>query len=267
MQSLFYGVGAAVVGIILRSTVKLGRSTLKKDPLLWGTALVLAVSTAYTGSEIVWLFLLAGVASLAIKSWPWRFRSRSWRSHPLPICSAISAGKHLSVLLFFAKLSFFVFGSGLAIVPFLHGGVVEWSTGSMSGNSWTNCSCNDYSGPGCHHGGFHRLSGGRSDRCILRRSRCLPARLLGDYCAGTCLSSILSQRSHQAFREWSDGGGHWSHRWISRHSRKALYYGRSNRMYRISTAAVVLWRWKVPEPIIVLAQGYWDLFSSSPHRI
>jgi len=125
MQSLFYGVGAAVVGIILRSTVKLGRSTLKKDPLLWGTAFVLAVATAYTGSEIVWLFLLAGLASLAIKSWPWHFRSCLMAIPPIAFLSAISTDKHLSVLLFFAKSSLFVFGSGLAIVPFLHGGVVE----------------------------------------------------------------------------------------------------------------------------------------------
>src|SRR5260221_9119775 len=70
MQALFYGIGAAVVGIIVRSTIKLGRVTLKRDPLLWGIFIVLAISTAYTGREIIWLFLLAGLVSLAVKSWP-----------------------------------------------------------------------------------------------------------------------------------------------------------------------------------------------------
>src|SRR5207245_4020904 len=52
MQALFYGIGAAVVGIILRSTIKLGRVTLKKDRLLWAIFFVLTISTACTGREI-----------------------------------------------------------------------------------------------------------------------------------------------------------------------------------------------------------------------
>ena len=74
MQALFYGIGAAVIGIILRSTVKLGRATLKKDPLLWAIFSVLAISTAYTGREIIWLFLLAGLVSLGIKTCSSRIR-------------------------------------------------------------------------------------------------------------------------------------------------------------------------------------------------
>jgi chromate transport protein ChrA len=54
-QALFCGIGAVVIGIILRSTIKLGRATLKKNPLLWTIFFVLAISTAYTGSEIIWL--------------------------------------------------------------------------------------------------------------------------------------------------------------------------------------------------------------------
>src|SRR5258708_11326303 len=68
MQALFYGIGAAVIGIILRSTIKLGRATLKKDPLLWAIFFVLAISTAYTGREIIWLFLLAGLVSLTLQT-------------------------------------------------------------------------------------------------------------------------------------------------------------------------------------------------------
>jgi chromate transporter len=123
MQALFYGIGAAVIGIILRSTIKLGRATLKKDRLLWAIFFVLAISTAYTGREIVWLFLLAGLVSLAVKTWS--SRTVVFAVSPASFLFAVPTGKHWTVFLFFVKSSLFVFGSGLAIVPFLHGGVIE----------------------------------------------------------------------------------------------------------------------------------------------
>jgi chromate transporter len=70
MQGMFYGIGAAVIGIIARSAFKLTRLTLGKDGLLWGIFTVLAVSTAWTSHEIVWLFLLGGVISLIVKAYP-----------------------------------------------------------------------------------------------------------------------------------------------------------------------------------------------------
>jgi chromate transporter len=125
MQALFYGIGAAVIGIILRSTIKLGRVTLKKDPLLWAIFLVLAVSTAYTGREIAWLFLLAGLVAVGVKTTSLRSRSVVIATWPATLGLAEPTGKHWALCLFFLKSSLFVFGSGLAIVPFLHGGVVE----------------------------------------------------------------------------------------------------------------------------------------------
>jgi chromate transporter len=73
MQSLFYGIGAAVVGILLRSVSKLSRVTLKKDKLLWSIAIVLAVSTAYTGGEIVWRFYSLVFFLLLSNTGPGRF--------------------------------------------------------------------------------------------------------------------------------------------------------------------------------------------------
>ena len=58
MQGMFYGIGAAVIGIIARSAFKLTKLTLGKDKLLWGIFAVLAASTAWTSREIIWLFLL-----------------------------------------------------------------------------------------------------------------------------------------------------------------------------------------------------------------
>ena len=64
MQGMFYGIGAAVIGIIARSAFKLTKLTLGKDKLLWGIFAILAVSTAWTSQEIIWLFLLGGVVNL-----------------------------------------------------------------------------------------------------------------------------------------------------------------------------------------------------------
>jgi chromate transporter len=58
MQGVFYRIGAAVIGIITRSAFKLTKLTLGQDKLLWGIFAILAVSTAWTSHEIIWLFLL-----------------------------------------------------------------------------------------------------------------------------------------------------------------------------------------------------------------
>src|SRR5258706_12529606 len=70
MQGMFYGIGAAVIGIIARSAFKLTKLTLRKDKLLWGIFAVLAISTAWTSKEIIWLFLLSGVVTLLVKALP-----------------------------------------------------------------------------------------------------------------------------------------------------------------------------------------------------
>jgi chromate transporter len=124
MQSAFYGIGAAVIAIIARSAVKLVKSAVRKDRLLWAIFLTLLISTAVTEREIVWLFVGGGVVALAVKG--------DW-SKWLPRSQALfvawpalgSDSQFLQILGFFAKASLFVFGSGLAIVPFLHGGVVQ----------------------------------------------------------------------------------------------------------------------------------------------
>src|SRR5579864_2143387 len=70
MQGMFYGIGAAVIGIITRSAFKLTKLTLGKDKLLWGVFVVLAISTAWTSKEIIWLFLLGGVVAVLVKALP-----------------------------------------------------------------------------------------------------------------------------------------------------------------------------------------------------
>jgi chromate transporter len=131
MQAVFYGVGAAAIGIICRSTIKLVKTTLKRDLLLWGIFIVLAVTTAVTKREIVWLFLGGGILSIAVKALP-KPKMPRVGMFLLPIAStAFANNPTLEIFAFFAKAGLFVFGSGLAIVPFLHGGVViehHWLT-------------------------------------------------------------------------------------------------------------------------------------------
>jgi chromate transporter len=125
MQGMFYGIGAAVIGIITRSAFKLTKLTLGQDKLLWGIFTILAVSTAWTSHEIIWLFLLGGVVSVLVKAYPMRMQTRS----VIPLLFTFGTfgvnGTLAEIFLYFAKAGMFVFGSGLAVVPFLYGGVVQ----------------------------------------------------------------------------------------------------------------------------------------------
>jgi chromate transporter len=131
MTSVFYAVGASVIGIIAWSAYKLSGKTLTNDPVLWGIAALAGMWTVITESEAVWLFLLAGVLV-----WWWRTRRTRrtpnslssvhlfWlallQSPVLPATATLS-----SVFWYFFQAGAFVFGSGLAIVPFLYSGVVK----------------------------------------------------------------------------------------------------------------------------------------------
>src|SRR5437867_259515 len=68
IQSIFYGVGAAVVAILARSAYKLTRTTLKTDYLLWVLFTVSGIATAWTKSEIIWLFVLCGIVAVIVKT-------------------------------------------------------------------------------------------------------------------------------------------------------------------------------------------------------
>jgi len=125
MQGMFYGIGAAVIGIIARSAFKLTKITLGKGRMLWAIFGVLAVSTAWTSREIIWLFLLGGVVAMLVKSFPVRARVGSAAGLFLATAVLPANSRLWEIFLYFAKAGMFVFGSGLAIVPFLYGGVVQ----------------------------------------------------------------------------------------------------------------------------------------------
>jgi chromate transporter len=138
MQSAFYGIGAAVIAIIARSALKLVKMTLGRDRLLWAVFIVSTVATAWTESEIIWLFLASGLVVLLVRAPP-RFSApasgallgpgvfATLLTASAPTAAALAPSWPLlsRVALYFAEAGAFVFGSGLAIVPFLHGGVVN----------------------------------------------------------------------------------------------------------------------------------------------
>ncbi len=136
IQGLFYGIAAAVSAIIVRSAWKLIQKTLGTDYLLWVLFSALAITTVWTQSEVVWLFVLSGFVAMFVKAPP-NFEARLARAALLGpglltgLLGPASVGTVASVFLFFLKAGAFVFGSGLAIVPFLYGGVVgkfHWLT-------------------------------------------------------------------------------------------------------------------------------------------
>lgn len=129
MQAVFYGIGAAVIGIITRSAIKLSKATLKRDALAWSIFAVLAVTTAITGREWVLLVVGGGLLTWVVRTRPWKSEAIASGLGPAWLLTGIhgvaTSATIGGVLWFFAKAGLFVFGSGLAIVPFLHGGVVN----------------------------------------------------------------------------------------------------------------------------------------------
>jgi chromate transporter len=130
MQTIFYGVGAAVIGIIAMSANKLTRKSIGNNRLLWAIYLVAAAYTVWQEDENIFLFLGAGILYWLVKSPPQNIsKPVITKTIGLPLLLNISlgtSGKTLwQILLYFTKAGAFVFGSGLAIVPFLYGGVVK----------------------------------------------------------------------------------------------------------------------------------------------
>lgn len=131
MQAVFYGVGASVMGIIAVSAYRLTSKTVGKDVLLWLIYAVIFGITVVTESEIVSVFLAAGILAWLVKTPPSFLKSAISRARMImaPLLAIPIASDQQTLLwkifVFFTEAGAFVFGSGLAIVPFLYGGVVK----------------------------------------------------------------------------------------------------------------------------------------------
>jgi chromate transporter len=132
VHDVFLGVGPAVLAIIAIAAYKLARATNKTDPVLWVIAAVLCAATALSGAEIVWLFLLAGAFGTVYYGGGIPRLSGATSLSPVGLLAAVkgfawtgSSASLGALALFFIKAGAFTFGSGLAIVPFLHEGLVD----------------------------------------------------------------------------------------------------------------------------------------------
>lgn len=131
MQAVFYGVSSAVIGIIAISTWKLSTKNIGKDKLQWAIFAVAAAVTIITQSEELWLFLGAGVLVWLLRAPPKFIKpSSTLHSSAIPLLALLGLSnvdwtKLWQITKYFFYAGSFVFGSGLAIVPFLYSGVVK----------------------------------------------------------------------------------------------------------------------------------------------
>jgi chromate transporter len=129
-----------VIAIIAIAAYKLALSTNKRDPLLWGIFALLTLVTVWAQAELAEFFIVAGLVVLFARAWPGRKRGLLMAAGGVSLGlvvwlieawvrqagTAADPGDVLAqILLFFTKAGAFVFGSGLAIIPFLQQGVVQ----------------------------------------------------------------------------------------------------------------------------------------------
>lgn len=136
LKGIFYGVGPAVIALIIRSCWDLGRKTLRAEWLAFAFAASACAITIAIQKELTVLFLTAGAIGIFLFYKPGKRDAvaansgASVKSHtklsilvPLPVFyHTVPLPK---IFWFFFKTGFLVFGSGLVVVPFLKAYVVD----------------------------------------------------------------------------------------------------------------------------------------------
>jgi chromate transporter len=265
MQAVFYGVSAAVIGIIAIASYKLARKVNGRDPLLWGIFAVLFIVTAVAQAELAEFFLVAGLLVLLVKAPPRWVRDRlpvfgvSPALLVLPVLTAAAIGASSNVLwdilLFFTKAGAFVFGSGLAIVPFLYEGAVR-HFGWLSEQQFLDAVAVAMITPGpvvitVAFIGF--LVAGFPGATLAAVGIFLPVWVL------TVIPApwFVRHRNNPQLRAFSDGATAAASGAIA----GAVVVLGLRAIVDIPTAAIalaslgVLWRFKIPEPLLVVAAG------------
>ncbi len=264
MQAVFYGVSAAVIGIIAIASYKLARKVNGHDPLLWGIFGVLFIVTAVAQAELAEFFLVAGLLVLLVKAPPRWLRSRlpvfavapGILALPVLVAAADAGGNVLwDILLFFTKAGAFVFGSGLAIVPFLYEGVVR-QFGWLSEQQFLDAVAVAMITPGpvvitVAFIGF--LVAGVPGATLAAIGIFLPVWVL------TVIPApwFVRHRNNAQLRAFSDGATAAASGAIA----GAVVVLSQRAIVDLPTAAIalvslgLLWRFKFPEPLIVVAAG------------
>jgi chromate transporter len=261
VQAVFYGVGAAVIGIIAHSAFRLARKSIARTPLPWAIFLSTFAVTVITESEQVLLFLLAGIVLWLARAPP------RWLRRPRALVAVLAAPSSLlgivlgpgeagllgKLFLFFLYAGSFVFGSGLAIVPFLYGGVVK-EHGWLTEHQFIDAVAVALITPGpvvITTGFIGFLIAGLAGACVAAAATFLPAYLF------TILPAPYFKRYGRrpdiaAFVEGVTTAA------IGAICGAVVVLG-SRSLVDVPTALIalatvlVLWKMKVPEPVIVLA--------------
>ena len=268
MQAVFYGVSAAVIGIIAIASYKLARKVNGRDSLLWGIFAVLFIVTAVAQAELAEFFLLAGLLVLLVRAPPHWLRSRLPIFGVAPgivalpvlaaaatVAAAVGGNVLWDILLFFTKAGAFVFGSGLAIVPFLYEGVVR-HFGWLSEQQFLDAVAVAMITPGpvvitVAFIGF--LVAGFPGATLAAVGIFLPVWVL------TVIPApwFVRHRNNVQLRAFSDGATAAASGAIA----GAVVVLGQRAIVDIPTAAIglvslgLLWRFKVPEPLLVLIAG------------
>ena len=138
VAAIFYGVSPAVIALILHSCYRLTKLGMK-DWLEWALAAAAFIITVAVQAEVALVFIGCGIIGLLYYGSTFRGRRNPSTTAlmvgaPLVVSAASqgSLGSMLGKLLtFFLKAGSLTFGSGLVIVPFLEKGLVQ-QTGWLS---------------------------------------------------------------------------------------------------------------------------------------
>ncbi len=138
LRSLFYGVGPAVAALIAEASYRLARRYIP-DWKMAILALCCLIVTVVIQAELAFIFIAGGLIGVFLYAPPWRGEGRPQAPKTGQLAGVLLAGffpglamSKLGTLgLFFFKAGAFTFGSGLAVAPFIHQGLVldyQWLT-------------------------------------------------------------------------------------------------------------------------------------------
>lgn len=255
VQSLFYGIGPVVIAIVAHSAVRLAKATVGKERRMWLIFGIVALITIVSRAEIALLFVVSGLIGILLYSPPSSWTKQEKMIPAILVSFAgVSATTPLLLKLvgFFVKAGAFTFGSGLAIVPFLHQGVVlnyHWLTERQFLDAVAVGIITP--GPVVITAAFvGYLVAGFWGALTAAAGVFLPVYLfvlfIGRY--------IIRYREHPALKGFVKGATAAASGAIAG---AAVIIGQSS-IIDLTTAAIgivsllVMWRWKLPEPLLIL---------------
>ena len=133
VKAIFYGVSPAVIALILHSCYRLTKLGMK-DWIEWALAAAAFIITVAVQAEVALVFIGCGIVGLFYYGSLFRARASAPMTRTflfgVPLAVAGAAPSSVATLLgqllaFFLKAGSLTFGSGLVIVPFLEKGLVQ----------------------------------------------------------------------------------------------------------------------------------------------